>query len=512
MPGIRYEVEADWDGNGMFDNSHSRLGEAGHVMNIQSNRGESNMREIAAPGTATVRVLNDSGLYSLQGQGALAGKILPGRAIRITSTILDAADQPVGAPIPVYYGYMSNATEQSDSGLAPTIALNCLDAIDLFQLGDISLPLLKNQRADQLLNIILDTTGWPEALRRIQEASPKAGLVERFTGEKRTPSSLLREAAKSDPGGHLWIAPDGYVSFSNSRARHLADQIGILDDSQYTQSLNTSINRKDLRDTVNHESSGLTGASRTAVYVDTTFRRLLPGDTVIEDSYIYESDNVSAPRPVQDYTANTSAFGDGVDKTLLVSVSSFEARGAGFTVVFQNISRDTLYLRGPGIVDGFKIEGDPLQRQGGENIAQRKKTPVVPTDQIWADQWSFFSDTEQLGRFARFRSEVFARQQLRVTARLVHGEDDAGLFPRWILAADLGDKVGLRNVDGLNPARIAKANGDPVDMVVSQIHLSATPPIGHTKITWVLLSEDLALASGGKIGRDGLSTDKTGTW
>ena len=505
MAHLVYDVACDWNGDGEFDHRYSDLSDATRTFSVK--RGSSGIREIVAPGTALIQINNLEGLYSPLGTSSLAARIIPGRAVRITAQVESDAGVVSGPVIPIYYGYLSRATAISATNRPPIVELHAYDAIDALRYGKVSIDLTEGQRADQLINLVLDAAGWPSGLRDIQRASPKSGRIPYFWGEDNAPSALLREAVKSDPGGQLWIKANGYVAFSNSRARHHAVPRGTLGDSQYTLKLASEVSREDVYDNIVFAGAGLSSGASGVLYTDAPGRRILPpGDTTVDSVYGTGARAVSQPLPNTDYTANSLASGLGTDVTSVVTVKDWSPRGGGFSITFNNRSRETVVLRGPGTTDGFIIRGQPVEiDRGSQRVDVKTDAPIIG-DQEWEDSWQFFTNQDQLARFARFRASVFSELQRRTLADIELLEEVTGSYPIWLLQQDIGDKVIVRNTEGFN------ASGIDQTMVVDQISLRAQPPEGYTSVRWGLLSEDLALASGGVIGRDALSSLKRGTW
>ena len=515
MATLRYTVEFDWANDGEFAHPDSDVSAA--AMMISTKRGSSGIRDIVVPGQASIVLKNDESTFDLFGDGELLTHLVPGRAVRIETEILDDSNQAVGAAIPIFYGFVTRYSIVSSPHDAPTINIEALDALDSLRYGKISTEAFEGLRADELIHVVLDAAGWPESRRSIQQASPKAKTTPFFWGEDITPAAALREASKSDPGGTVWVKTNGDIAFANSRARHLATIRGTLSDEDLpsrVKRISSVIDREDVFDLVSFAGSGY-GASSTAtgttiIFVDTPGARILPeGKTTVTAGYTSGARDVIQPRPTLDYTANTLATGQGSDRTSLVVVTDWEARGAGFTVEFTNTTREVLVLRGPGDTDGFVVRGQAVAAEQGHLVRVKPDAPIA-TDRIWEDSWQFFSDEQQLARFARYRSHVYSQLQRRGLADIDLSDVAGQEFPRWMLEQDIGDKVRVKNTRGLNPSNIDPAFDG--DMVVDYIEMRVRPPGGYTDLRWGLLSEDLALASGGVVGRNGLGSGKRATW
>lgn len=464
----------DWNNDADFADANENV--SAYLQLASVRRGRSSVNDQFAPGSMTVTLDNQTGLFSpFSSSGALYGNILPGRAIKLE--VVHSA-----VTYPIYYGYITDFQQSRTPNGVPSVVINALDAFDVLRLGEIRTALLESQAVNAIITTILDDIGWAAGLRDLDTA---VQTCERFWQHRATPLGALRMAAQQECGGSLFMSGDGKVTFRNRNYRS-----GLASSATVTgpQALGFSVRRDDFYDEVHHTRAGLVeDASVTALYtLSPQGRILMPGSTDPRNTIHFEfatgGKDVVTPVATTDYNANAAADGSGTDKTAQVTVSSFTEYGGGGTIVFNNLDSSPVYLYG---TPGLQVRGTAIRRSTDDRTIEVSGSAPVVTGQVLSEEFAFLDDVSTVSGYAHFRAAVHGSVQPRPAVRIIPGSDAEMVVA---LGVELGDVITLTNTTGLYPTEVND------DFCVENIAITFSPGV-LVDCQWGLFTRDLAIGS-----------------
>lgn len=298
----------DWDANGNFTGTYDEV--SAETLNVSTRRGRSSVNDEFSPGTLSLALENSSGRYSAYNSSSpLYGKILPGLPIKVTATHNSIT-------YPIFYGYITDYTEQRSQGSSPVVAINATDGSDILRFGEVKIALCAGKRVDQILTDILDDAGWSASLRDLDQAIESPDY---FWAYRRPPLDAMRDAVKQELGGQLWLSADGKVTFRNRYARSSAPLLATITSAQ---SVGYDVRREQVIDKVQHSLGNLSPETNASVLftLSPTGRELRPGTTYVYNTIEAETNSAAAdittPQPVG------STVPDVVSTTATASMAS----------------------------------------------------------------------------------------------------------------------------------------------------------------------------------------------
>jgi len=469
-------VAVDWNDNGSFSDANEAV--TANVLRIRTKRGRTKVGDKFAPGSMTVTLDNQSGLYSPHNSGgALFGSLLPGRVIK--AEVTDSVPTTHG----VFYGYITSYRESIGKAGQNVVVIQAKDAFDRLRFGSMRLALQESQRPDELITTILDDISWPAGLRALDTSTVTVG---QFWQHRATPISALQEAAHSEPGAQFFAAKDGRLTFKTRNARSLASSLTTLTDPEV---IGFDVRREDLYDEVHHVRPGLdVDTATTVLFTDSPGDRQLQSGSTHPDNTIHvkftnAGKAVVTPASSTDYTANTVAGGGGVDKTAQVSVSSITKYGGGASITFANADSSAVFLRGPSQA-GMQIRGQAVREANDERRYEKAVASPVVTNQVLQDTWQYYDDSQTIADYADFRANALSTARPRIKVTKGVGDDTSA---NTLLSAELGSKITLTNTTGLYPTQVNDTYH------VEAIEWDISPGFG--RVSWTLFQVDLAVGS-----------------
>jgi len=188
------------------------------VRAISIRRGKSQENQSVQPGTMTLTLSNQSGVYDPEKLAAPWTISVYSQTVSLLSARMGVRVTAVwdGVTYTLYQGYMESLS--LDYGINPTATLTFVDGLSYIaqqQLEPLLIPVGNNdtvrERVARIANqeIIAGTPLWPTSLRNLSSAVNTALYATTFDGDA---LSLMQTAAQCHPGARLFIATNGKLT------------------------------------------------------------------------------------------------------------------------------------------------------------------------------------------------------------------------------------------------------------------------------------------------------------
>lgn len=323
----------DWDNNESFADSNEDV--SAYLQNASVSRGRSSVNDEFAPGAMTVELDNQTGLFSpFNASGSLYGSILPGRAIK-----LEAVHSTV--TYPVFYGYVSSYSQSRTPDGRPSVVIQALDAFDILRFGKIRTALFEDKLPSQLITSILDAAGWSASLRDLDTGT---STVPFFWAEQIDPLTALRQAAKQELGGSLYMSADGKVTFKNRFYRG-----GLVSSATLTgpQALGFEARRDDVIDKVQFQRGGLSlDTDLTTVFSQSPVGQAVSPGTASKNNQMSGSFSLAAKNVQTPSNSTDDTYSSSVEGTSPVAYWRL-GESSGTTAADEEGSHDGTYVGSP---------------------------------------------------------------------------------------------------------------------------------------------------------------------
>jgi len=374
------------------------------LQGITINWGRSNATDQVGTGTATLKVLNNEGVYSRRNTGSpLYGLLLPDRDL-----FVEMAIPPYGT-VRLFTGQTATIGNTYPVGQNYVMNLNAGDAFDRLRLKSIRTGLLENMRIDELVDEILDEAEWPALSRDLDASVVTLGQANWY---RANPLEALLTVAKNSLGGHVFVDPQtGYIRFDDYTARSLRTSHMLI---QGGQVLDEELRREDFIDSVRFKRAGLDVAvGLTALYtLNPTGRTIYPGSTYPDNTWNFQygvaGKSVVTPVAYTDYTFNSEADGSGVDRTAQVSVGTFTSYGGGATVIWDNADASVVHCT------FFQVRGQASRRSNDERTIEASSASPVVSGQELSRDFEFNDDSLMIQAYAKYLAAISNTGQTRI--------------------------------------------------------------------------------------------------
>lgn len=471
-------IKVDWNADGDFSDSGEDVSSYARFP-ITTSRGRSKTTDEFKAGSARFALANEDGRFSpLYASSPLYPNVRPGREVVIEVTYN-------GTTYPVLRGRCT--PERQASGLPAEVEFSALDAFEELRNGLTNTALLQSKRVDEVITAILDDIGW-DAGRRDLGTGPDTLTV--FTNHNRLPINALQLAAAQDPGGAMFIARDGDVTYQNRYYRSgqavYATLAGTFND------LDPQLRQEDVVEAVRATFPRFEVSSALATVWSLQLpRRLRPGVTEFEvelnASGVLGATGYVTPVATTDYIAETAQDGSGTDKTAQVTAAIASSDSGGAVLQFTNADSSDVWLQADGAT---KLRAYPLQ-EGGEVNAIRKavSTPLV-ANQTLSRAFEFLDDEDVVEGWVSWQRNVRGDFRVRPVVEIV---PDTDALMAVVLGAEIGKRVTLTDTGA---AWLTQVDGD---YVIEGIEMEFRGP-GEVRAVWRLFDADLAIGSMFRVG------------
>jgi len=221
-----YRLEVDWSNQGSFEAVWFPLTfpvtwadgnpiDSGRIRSISCGFGRDRASQLTGRSKAGVlkaTLDNRSGDYSsFNTSSPLYGYILPGRPVRLTATS-DAQTRVV-----IWQGYLSQITPVAHTGGDSTAMLEAHGPLKEVNLDQIAVPMVENQRTDQVIDDILDAAGWGTGsdYRSLDEGKT---TISRYWADRTYTVPALQDIESAE-GGFIREGKAGKIIFDNRHHR-----------------------------------------------------------------------------------------------------------------------------------------------------------------------------------------------------------------------------------------------------------------------------------------------------
>ena len=327
-----YQVMADWNGNGGFDSDRDDITDLVEELSWGSGRDyASQLTGCATAGWASVKVENPDGLFSsFNSNSPLYGRLLPGRAFRITMT--------VGSKTTMFQGTLDSIEPLPDLGGQNVASIRAVGVLASLQDAEVSVEAQTNVGTGAAVGKILDAAGWP-AEERLVDAGITT-MVRWWTSHRVSALTALRDVEETECG-FLRETKDGKVAWEDRHHRlkgaHLSpvarysDAYPRPEGTLGYQQIRQMDPLKEVYNSIQVEVETFTVGALAVLWSLSLKPVIAPGQTLALWATPSSSEGAvgvdawTTPEATTDYTANTAEDGSGTDLTgnLAVTVSKF---------------------------------------------------------------------------------------------------------------------------------------------------------------------------------------------
>ncbi len=447
---IRPKVYFDWNDNGSFADANEDV--SGEIYAVSWSRGRSNVNDDFGMGTATVILVNTSGIYSPFDTGsAIYPNMVPGIPAKIEFThnsitygvfygrlaSVEQLRSPDGAPLVVMeledeFGRMGRSRYRSSQVLATAFGDGPTNALAL-ALTDAG---------------ILEDYGYNAADMTMEVSLASFGLIG-FWAHETTHLAAAKLAAHQELGGAFFMAADGKPTFYN---RNHNSEASIHATFTGVQALDLSMRQSDYYDTVAFKRAGFDIDADTGdlFTLFPTGRAFAEGSTDPQNTfgggYVGGGNTVTQPVADTDWTFNALKDGSGEDVTNKHTLSTWTNYGAGFEATFNNASGAISYNQ------SFRVRGLAVRATSDNREVVEVDAAAPVANQALRDEFAFNDDEASIRGYALFKLYAgTAFYPRRLKTRHIPRTDAEAVT---ILGFELLKKLTITNTTGLYPSQI----------------------------------------------------------
>lgn len=470
---LALSVKVDWDADGSFAEAESDVSAYARYP-LRTSRGRAKVTDEFGAGSGIFSLLNEEGRFTpLYASSPLYPNVLPGREV-VVEVVYD------GTTYPVFRGRCT--PERQVSSLPASIEFSMLDAFEELRTGLTNTALQQSARVDEVITAVLDDIVW-DAGRRDLGTGPDTLTV--FTNHNRLPINALQLAAAQDPGGALFIARAGDVTYQNRHFRSTqavyATLAGTFND------LDPQLRQEDVVEAVRATYPRFEVSSALAtVWTLQLPRRLRPGVTEFEvelnASGVLGATGYVTPVATTDYIAETAQDGSGTDKTAQVTAAIRSSDSGGAVLQFTNADSSDVWLQAGGAT---KLRAYPLQEGGEVNAIRKTVSSPLVANQTLTREFEFLDDEDVVEGWVSWQRNVRGDFRVRPVVEIV---PDTDALMAVVLGAEIGKRVTLTDTGA---AWLTQVDGD---YFIEGIEMEFGGP-GEVRAVWRLFDADLAIGS-----------------
>ena len=467
---LSVSVQVNWNGDGS-----TFVDESDHCLSMTISRGRSNLNDVFAAGTATVRLRNNDGRYSPNNSAsALYPNVVGGRAVKLSVSYHG-----------VSYQQFVGTIMEPDQAVVPAyseMTIQCIDAFERFRLAIADADLQQNQRIDQIVSAILAANSWTggttldTGTQLTYYAQPNTNVLQ-----------SLQDAAQNEVGGQVFMGKDGTLVFQSRKHRAYAPPTVVLS-SNNVEKLDANARQSDLYGQVVATYAAYTwSAPAQSSYSGQGGFALYPGSNTLTDYYSSLAvQAVITPVASTDYTVidqpSAPVFptvGTGVqpyravDVSNNVSVQTFTTTGTSFTLTLYNRLPYTVYLQ------SLQIRATGVQSQTNPRL-KKVLAPGVPlgANQSLSESFPWVQDDGAVQAWAMQRAATLSKQHPRPVLTLIN---KSAALTHLLLGADLSQRVIVNDTTGGQ----ARLSGIQEQCFIENIALTVEPA-GLVTAVWTL--------------------------
>lgn len=432
---VTFTVEVDWLANGTWSD------ETAHVRRVRTRTGFARAREpVAAPGVCALTLDNRDRRFS-PGNAAspLAGKLLPGRAVRVRAS-------EGGDTWTLFCGTIARIAPEAGAwpGL---VTITCADGIARLARARVSVPHAVAMPVDEAVSDLVNAVYTPPALHVADNGDSLAHYGRSWEPESITVLDALADICRA-VYGRFWVARAGAVTFWSRRQGQdpsvsAALTIGTGASAAPLDALDVAL---DAEGVINHAQVTIypveTVGSLQVLWTARTVLRIAPGQTRTLYAPFHDENGVRigaldvlAPVATTDYAVSDRADGSGYNYTASPRFAlSAEIEATRAAITLTNTAIGPLYVtrlqvRGKPIrvYDPITLDvGDADSQASFEKRALALDLPMQP-DPVFGQAYAEYL-------IGRFKTPTLVATRLRV-------RDRAQIGGASIFGVELMDKV-----------------------------------------------------------------------
>ncbi len=415
---VTFTVEVDWLADGTWSDETAR------VRQMRARAGFARARgPVAAPGVCALTLDNGDRRFS-PGNAAspLAGKLLPGRAVRVLAS-------EGGDTWTLFRGTVARIAPEA--GAWPgAVTITCADGIARLARARVSVPHADTVPVDQAVSDLVRAVYTPPALSVADNSDSLAHYGRSWEPERTTALDALADICRA-VYGRFWVARDGTATFWSRRQQQnpsvsAALVIGAGASAAPLDALDVAL---DAEGVINHAQVTVypveTVGSLQVLWTARTVLRVAPGQTRTIYAPFHDENGarvgalaVLTPVAATDYTVNDRADGSGYDYTSSSHFAlSAEIEATRAAITLTNTAIGPLYVthlqvRGKPIrvYDPITLDaGDASSQADFEERALALDLPMQP-DPVFGQAYAEYL-------VGRFKTPALAAARLRVRDR-----------------------------------------------------------------------------------------------
>ena len=415
---VTFAVEVDWDGNGQWTDETTR------VRQVRARAGFAGPRLPVAVSGVCALTLDNRDRHFSPGNAAspLAGKLLPGRALRIRAS-------EGGDTWTLFCGTIARIAP--GAGAWPgAVTITCADGIARLGRARVSVPHADTMPVDEAVSDLVSAVYTPPALNVADNGDSLTHYGRSWEPERVTALDALADICRA-VYGRFWVACDGTATFWSRRQQQdpsasAALTIGTGASAAPLDALEVTL---DAEGVINHAQVTVypveTVGSPQVLWTAQTVLRVAPGQTRTIYAPFHDENgarvgalDVVAPVAATDYTVNDRADGLGFDYTSsphFALTAAIEATRAALTLTNTAIGPlyvTRLQVRGKPIRvhDPITVDaGDASSQADFEERALALDLPMQP-DPVFGQAYAEYL-------VGRFKTPALAASRLRVRDR-----------------------------------------------------------------------------------------------
>lgn len=413
---VTFTVEVDWSADGTWSDETAR------VRRVRARAGFAGARSpVAAPGACALTLDNRDRRFS-PGNAAspLAGKLLPGRAVRVRAS-------EGGDTWTLFRGTIARIAPEA--GAWPgAVTILCADGIARLARARVSVAHADTMPVDEAVSALVSAVYTPPALSAADNGDCLAHYGRSWEPEQTTALDALRDICRA-VYGRFWVARDGTATFWSRRQQQDPSVSAALTLGAGAAPLDALDVALDAEGVINHAQVTVypveTVGSLQVLWTAQTVLRVAPGQTRTLYAPFHDENGVRvgaldvlAPVATTDYAVNDRADGSGFNYTNsshFALSAAIEATRAAITLTNTAIGPlyvTRLQVRGKPIrvYDPITLDvGDASSQADFEERALALDLPMQP-DPVFGQAYAEYL-------VGRFKTPALAATRLRVRDR-----------------------------------------------------------------------------------------------
>lgn len=443
-----YVLEVDWDNSGTFDGGTEDV--TAFCRGVRYVRGRDYASQLtgrAVAGELVATLLNTDGRFnSFLAAGPMFGNILPGRRVRLRST--------VPGPYTLWYGFLDTILPEPRHGALDTATLRAIGPLGLLNQREVVVAPSTGVLTGAAIGTVLDDAGWATSTNS-RTIDAGRTTMNRWWADRKLTLTALREIEETE-GGYIGESPDGKIVWEDRLHRmtspHTVSQVTLTDAATGSYRYER-INQADpLREVYNAFEANVrqftvgalavlwthaeTGASSpTLVPGQTrTFWANFPNPDSVTDAVMVDA--WTTPVATTDYTANSASDGSGTNLTADIGVVVTKFAKAMKIELTNNHATLTAF------VTLLQARGTPVTQSDPTRIRQESTASFAKYGRrTFTNAAPWIPNSTEAANWAGFNLGIYA-EPLPILSVGVLANRSSGQLTQ-VLTRDISDRITL---------------------------------------------------------------------